>query len=311
MKNKILLSSLLFISSLALLSGHVFAAYAVNDNASSFSIQIKLDSPTRTVTFYTPNSGDSSCQAYTSTPVEANYGETLNDIDVPATSPFLNFTFGGWYLDNAFTQSFSSSTPIENSISLYAKYTRSNVLYDGTSSFFVSSSSDQTVDSQYLYKVSSQTWGITPTTSEANKVDLISESGIYKMTYASSTWSILRKVGFKANDTSWWGNDGCVTYAYGQPEDRNSWTDKYWAGTLSIGSAYVSSTQSGTVYIDYSIPYLGAVRYYANAEADLSDGDKRPLNNTNHIHLTNGYKYSKDRIYLYIYSNGTQVGWGE
>ena len=310
-KSRFIVASISILSGVALLSGQVHAAWAVTDNANSFGVSIRVGSTSHQVSFHTPNSGDSTCMSYNTTNVDAEYGDTLSDISVPSTASFLGFTFGGWYTDSGLTQAFSSSTQITSDIDLYAKYTRSNVLYDGTSTYFVSSNSDQTVDSQYVYKISTQTWGIVPTTNNSNKVDLISESGVYKMTYASSTWTILRKVGFNAKDTSWWGDASCVTYAYGTTEDHNSWGDKYWGATISTNNAYVSSSQTGTVYIDYTCTYIGAVRFDQNANPTrLDDPDNRPYNTTTHIKLDNGYKYSKDTIYLYIGDNGTTVSWG-
>ena len=312
-KSKFIVASISILSGVALLSGQVHAAWAVTDNAQSFGVQISIGGMSHQVIFHTPNSGDTTCMGYNTTNEDAEYGDTLSDITVPSTASFLGFTFGGWYTDNAFTQAFSNSTPITSDIDLYAKYTRSNVLYDGTSTYFVSSNNDQTVDSQYVYKISTQTWGIVPTTNNSNKVDLISESGIYKMTYASSTWTILRKVGFNASQTSWWGNDNYITYAYGTTENHNSWDDVYWGALLSTTYATVTGTQTGTVYIDYSMSWIGGGRYPSGTSISGNiDGNKRPTNHTYHISLDNGYKYSKDRIYLYIYGSGDikNVGWG-
>lgn len=312
-KSKLLIACLSILSAVALLSGTVYAAWAVTDNADNLEVTIRLDTPAHNVTFHTPNASDSTCMGYSTTVSQAEYGDTLSDITVPSTSSFLGFSFGGWYLDSAFTQAFSSSTAITTNIDLYAKYTRSNVLFDGNSTYFVSGNSDQTVDSRYIYRVSSQTWGIVPTKSDSNKVDLLSASGIYKMTYANSNWTILRKVGFNAKDTTWWGDANYITYAYGQPEDRNSWDNVYWDGQLSTTSAYVSGSQTGTVYIDYSYNYIGCGRYPSGTSiSGKIDGNKRPTNHTYHISLDNGYGYAKDRIYLYIYGNGDvkNVGWG-
>jgi|GEM_PF-4035598 len=312
MKNKrvLFLSLTAILAGTSLVAGSVYAAYAVSDNADSISVIIKLDHPIHQVSVFLPDSSDATCLAYLSQVVDAEYGDAISDIALPSTPSFLGFDFEGWYLDDAFTLAAHSSMQIASDIDLYAKYSRKNILFDGNASFFVSSSTDQSVDTQYLYPVSSQTWGKTPILDESSKIDLISASGIYKLSYADASWNILRKVGFNAKDTSWWGNDNYVTYAYGQSEDRNLWGDKYWTGSLSNGSAYVSATQVGTVYIDYAIPYLGAVRYAPDASADLGNENTKPTNSTNHIHLTSGVKYSKDTIYLYIYDNGNQVGWG-
>ena len=318
-KSRFIVASISILSGVALLSGQVHAAWAVTDNANSFGVQISVGGMSHQVSFHTPNSGDSTCMSYNTTNEDADYGQTLNDITVPSTASFLGFDFGGWYTDNAFTQAFSNSTPITSDIDLYAKYTRSNVLYDGTSTYFVSSNIDQTVDSQYVYKIATQTWGITPTKNESDKVDLISESGIYKMTYASSTWTILRKVGVSAKDVWWWGNDSYITYAYGQPEDRNtSYDDIYWGGLLSTNYATVTSSQTGVVYIDYSIPYIGVGRYSSDKTtiSGYIDDSKRPTDYTDHISLDSGYKYTKDSIYLYINPNkdgrnkGHLASWG-
>ena len=312
MKNRMMLflSLTSVVAGTTFLAGSVYAAYAISDHADPISVNIRLDHPIFQVNAHVPDSSDASCSSYQSQIIEVEYGDTISDITLPSTPSFLGFAFTGWYLDDAFTQSVTNATQISSDIDIYAKYTRSNVLFDGDTSYYVSSNTDQIIDVRYLYPISNQIWGISPAKNESSKIDLISASGIYKLSYSNSSWNILRKVGFNAKDTYWWGNDSYVTYAYGQSEDRNSWGDKYWAGTLSTGSAYVSSSQTGIVYIDYSIPYLGAVRYAPGATANLGNVNTKPTNSTNHIHLTNGVKYSKDTIYLYIYDNGNQVGWG-
>ena len=296
----------------ALCAGSVFAAYAVTDNANSFSVTIRTTVAPRTVTFHLPNAEDNTCSAYNTTPVEVEYGETLAGISVPSTASFLGFSFVNWYQEATFENVFSSSTPIESDMDLYAKFTRSNVLFDG-SIYYASSNSDQTVNAQYVYKVSTQTWGVTAETSNENKIDLISASGIYKMTY-SSDWTIKRKVGVNAKDYAYsWGESDADTYVYGLNEDHNSYASNTyaWGANPSDNHEKVTNSSSATFYIDYSYTYLGALRNDPAVNLDLSSAN--PWNSTKHAHLTpaEGIQYSKDNIYLYIPSDMNNIPtWG-
>ena len=311
-KSKIIIFSLFSLLGISLCTGSVLAGYFVTDNADSFSVTIRATMAPRTVTFHTPHADDNTCSTYDSTPVQAEYGETLTDISasVPNTASFLGFSFSGWYLEDTFENSFSTSTPIENNIDLYAKFTRSNVLYDGTT-YYVSSNSDQTVDAQNIYKVASQTWGVASTASmtNENKIDLISSSGVYKMTY-STNWTILRKVGLNAKDCSWWGDADAVSYVFGTTEDHSSWTNIWWGSTPSENNVYVNDSdhKTGEVYIDYSFSYLGVIR--CNPSATLSLGDEsgdHPYNSTQQTDLSG---YNKNEIYLYWSSDNVVPTWG-
>ena len=311
-KSKIIAFSIFSLLGISLCTGNVLAAYAITDNADSFNITIRTTMSPRTVTFHIPDADDNTCSSYNSTPVEAEYGETLTDISasVPNTASFLGFIFGGWYLENTFENSFSSSTAIENNIDLYAKYTRSNVLYDG-SVFYASSNSDQTVDAQYVYKVASQTWGVTPATSNENKIDLISASGIYKMTY-SSDWTILRKIGLNAKDCSWWGNDSYVSYVYGTTTDQSddAYGHPWWDSTLSTTSVYVNNSdhKTGEVYIDYQMTYFGIIRCNpSNDPVVNADSSDNPTNTTKQTSITG---YNKYETYLYWSNDWVVPTWG-
>ena len=311
-KSKIIIFSLLSLLGISLCTGSVLAGYFVTDNADSFEVTIRATMAPRTVTFHTPHADDNTCLTYDTTPVQAEYGETLADISasVPNTASFLGFTFNGWYLESTFENSFSNSTAIENNIDLYAKFTRSNVLYDGTT-YYASSNNDQTVNAQNIYKVASQTWGVASTASmtNENKIDLISSSGVYKMTY-SSDWTILRKVGLNAKDCSWWGNDSYVSYVFGTDADHSEWGDIWWGAVHSTTSVYVNDSdhKTGEVYIDYSLSYLGVIR--CNPDATLSMGDEEGTHPTNTTKETSLAGYNKDEIYLYWNNDNVVPTWG-
>ena len=313
MKSKLITFSCLSILGISLCVGSVLAAYAVTDNANSFSVTIRATMAPRTVYFHLPDADDNTCSSYDITEVEADYGDTLTDISVPSTASFLGFSFVNWYQESTFENVFSNSTEITNDIHLYAKYTRSNVLYDG-SVYYASSNSDQTVDAQYIYKVASQTWGVASATTEENKIDLISASGIYKMTY-SSNWTIKRKVGVNAKDYSYWGDANADTYVYGLNEDHNSYASNTyaWGANPSDNKEKVTSSSSNVFYIDYSYNYLGALRSDPAVTLDLSSAN--PWNSTKHTPLKPDWDsrphYTKDNIYLYIPSNlDTIPYWG-
>lgn len=312
-KSKLFAFGLLSTLGISLCVGNVFAAWAVTDNADSFAINIRMTMAERIVTFHLPDADDNTCSTYNTTAVAAEYGETLADISVPSTASFLGFTFVNWYQESTFENVFSADTPIESNMDLYAKYTRSNVLYDG-SAFFASSNSDQTVNAQLLYKIDNQTWGVTPNTTNAIVIDLISSSGIYKMNY-STNWTIKRKVGVNAHDCSWWGDADADTYVYGLNEDHNHYgSNTYaWGANPSDNHEKVSASTTGTFYIDYSYTYLGALRNNPSDELDL--GVANPWTSSKHTHLNpsgeNAIHYSKDNIYLYMPSSMDNVPtWG-
>lgn len=305
--NKVRIVVFSFASLLAfgMVAGHVFAAYTITDNADELEVTIRTTMAQRTITFHVPNADDSTCSSYNTTVVNIDYGETLDDISVPNTNPFLGFSFSNWYQEDTFENVFSSSTPIENNIDLYAKYTRNNVLYDGAL-YYVSSNSEQIVDAQYVYKIAIQTWGVTPATSNENKIDLISASGVYKMTY-SSDWTILRKIILHSDNVDWLASDGALMYAYGQDSDTSNWTDVYWAATPSINGVSLSGKNAtGTVYIDYSKRYIGVVRDDDNIQLD--NGSNRPYNSWKPADLLSGYQYSKYNVYFYLNNNGGDHG---
>ena len=165
MKSKFITFGCLSILGLSLCVGSVFAGYYVTDNADSFNITIRATMAPRRVTFHIPNSADNTCSTYLISQVDAEYGDTLTDISTPSTASFLGFTFVNWYQENTYENVFTSSDAITTDLHLYAKYTRSNVLYDG-STYYASSNSDQVVNAQYVYKTASQTWGVASATNE-------------------------------------------------------------------------------------------------------------------------------------------------
>ena len=306
--SKIFAFGLISLVAVSLSIGHVLAAYAVTDNANSFNVSIRATAAPRTITFHTPNAEDNSCLNYLTTEVEAEYGETLEDLTIPNTANFLGFSFVGWYQEATYENPFLTTTNIENDMDLYAKFTRSNVLYDGAS-FYVSSDNDQTVNAQYIYKIANQTWGVAPAISDEIKIDLYSGSGVYKMSY-SSDWTILRKVGLNAKDCSWWGDDNYVSYLYGTTEDHSDWGDKWWGAIPSAQSIYVNNSdhQTGVLYIDYSFTFLGVIRVAPGVT--LSMGDDEGTHPTNATKQTSLSGYNKDETYLYWSGDNVVPTWG-
>ena len=314
-KSKVIAFSLLSTFAIGLCVGNVLASYAVTDNANPFGVTIRLTVAQRTVNFHLPDADDNTCSTYTITPITAEYGDDLTDISTPATPNFLGFEFENWYLESTFENVFLPSDRVLTDIDLYAKYTRSNVLFDG-SSYYASSNSDQTVNAQFVYKIDSQTWGVTPETSNEIRIDLISDSGIYKMTY-NTNWTIKRKVGVNAKDCSFtWDDSSADTYVYGLYEDHNHYEYNTWAwGTNpSDNKATVTNSSTNVFYIDYSYNYLGALRSDPSSTLDLSSAN--PWTSTKHTPLKpdwdNRQHYNKDNIYLYIPSDLNVIPfWGD
>ena len=298
----------------SLLVNSVYAlSWAVTDNAEAFGAQITIDSPKITYTFKLPNTSDSTCLAYTTQSVDVFYGQPIANNQIPSTSSFLGFNFVGWYSDLSFNSSVDLTSVYSESLTVYAKYQRTNVLSDGTN-YYLSSNNDQTVSSRYIYKIDTQVWGTAPSLLNGNKIDLISNSGVYKMNY-SSGWSIKRKIGIQGkNADSWWGNDSCNTCLFGQTQDTSNWDRIWWAGQISDGYAYInnSSSKTGFVYMEYSKTYIGAIRC-ANGRTIYLDSDEtqyHPYNTTKVVSLTSGNKYSSTNLYLYLNGENNYPTWG-
>ena len=309
MKSKFITFGCLTVLGLSLCVGSVFAGYYVTDNADSFNITIRATMAPRRVTFHLPNSADNTCSTYLISQVDAEYGDTLTDISVPSTASFLGFTFVNWYQENTYENVFTNSDAITTDLHLYAKYTRSNVLYDG-STYYASSNSDQIVNAQYVYRTASQTWGVASATNEEDKIDLKSSSGIYKLTYSESTWNILRKVGLNAKNCDWWGNDSYESYVFGTTADHSDWGNIWWSATPSTNCVYVNNSdhKTGSVYIDYSLTYLGVIRCAPSITLSLGDeAGTHPTNSTKQTSLTG---YNKDEIYLYWNADNVVPTWG-
>ena len=303
---KKLISTLLLLASFCFLCGGVFAAYAVGDYADSFSVKIRMSPYMKSVTFHVPNVEDSTCISYSDVVLQAEYGSVFSDLEsIPSTASFCGFSFVNWYTESTFENVFDNETVISNNLELYAKFVRNNVLYDGISNYFVSESVDHTINSQYVWKVSSQTWGVQYQKAEEDKLNLLSESGIYKTTFANSSWTILRKVGVNCKDlSSWWGNDNAVSYVYGQNEDSGLWANKhYYGGTLSTSGSHIPENENNvmTTYIDYQKSYLGCIRWDPNqSPVELANDSNMPLYYTKPVSVSG---YSATNMYLYVWRN--------
>ena len=245
--------SLIVISLLgvSLITGSVFASWIVNDNADPFGINLRIDEGARSITFYVPDTSDSECLNYENAIVKSvNYGSALSTVSggLPSTSSFDNFVFQGWFTESTFENEVETSDLIGEDLTLYAKFTRSNVLYDGSSEYFVSENTDHTIDSRYIWKVSSQTWGVQYVKNDGDKIDLLTPSGIYKTTYGGepADWTILRKISVSINPSNkavsgWWGNDDAMTYVYGRTT-QGSENPCYMGGTLSDVGHHLNGT---------------------------------------------------------------------
>lgn len=303
---KKIISTLLLLSSFCFLCGGVFAAYAVGDYADSFSVKIRMSPTMKNITFHVPNAEDSACISYSDVVVQAEFGSVFSDLlSIPSTSSFAGFDFVNWYTESTFENVFDDSTVISDNLELYAKFTRSNVLYDGSSNYFISENIDHTINSQYVWKVSSQTWGVQYVKEEEDKLDLLSSSGIYRTTFADSTWTILRKVGVNCKElASWWGNDDAVTYVYGQTVNSGEWENKhYYGGILSISGSHIPDNGNNTMmtYIDYQQTYLGCIRWNPNQNpVELANDSNMPLYYTKPVSLDN---YSASNLYIYVWRN--------
>lgn len=321
MKSKNFVCLLSIVAASGLLTTSVFAAWAVTDNAEPFGVRVALGTLPCVATFHLPDQTDNTCVSFTETNVDVNYGQTIDSDDIPSTDSFLSFSFVSWYSDSSYEHPIDiSSYVFDGDADFYAKFTRTNVLLGSDDKYYTSSNSDQTVTSQYLYRISSQTWGVAPTKQDVNKIDLLSTSGIYKMTY-SSNWSILRKVGANVKNINWWGNDSSKTYVYGQTSDTSSYGKRTWGGVLSsamqIGTSSFASNQ-GTAYIDYSKSWFGICRGTSGSSSNLDLGNDSSYSGNNRIYNECSTKtigidgYSKDSIYLYLWDNylNEGPGWG-
>lgn len=309
--------SLLVISLLgvSLITGSVFASWIVTDDADPFGINLRIDEGTRNISFYLPDTSDSECMNYENAVVKTvNYGSALSTASggLPSTSSFDNFTFQGWFTEATFENEIETSDLIGENMSLYAKFTRSNVLYDGSSAYFISEDEDHTIDSRYVWKVASQTWGIQYVKDDDDKIDLLTTSGIYKTTYGGepADWTILRKIGVSINPSDkavsgWWGDNGAMTYVYGRAIKGDE-SPCYMGGTLSAVGYHLNGTGSEShyeqYYMDYSLIWLGVIRWNpdpGNGDPALVDNNTKIWNYTGMADVANNY--TKDCINLNIW----------
>lgn len=235
-------------------------AWAVTDNAGEKSVHIGLRD-VHTVTFYLPDSSDNTCLSYNSTEIgNVDNGTLLSSLAIPDTSSMLGFSFQGWYREAGLINSVNTSIPVTDDLTLYAKYTRNNVLMGENSDYYVSSSSVQTVSSSEVYKIGTQTWGTTPSKNAGDKVDLITESGKYVFTYGGSVWTMKRVVPINLsnevlyNNPDPWTYSGCAVRPWfcGGPSE----SDDMWGDVLSFDGSGNSEIRIDVKYSKFTLARL-------------------------------------------------------
>ena len=280
---------------LALATGSVYAAYAVDDRASSFSVTIRAgEAPKKTITYHLPDSSDNTYTTFLTDTEDVIEGSTLGSASI-STPSFLGFTFQGWYSDSSFTSPVSDSTAINANTEIYAKYTRPDVLYYYTNThhyYYQSVPSGDTTLTQRYYYTGTQVFGVAGITN-GSTVDMTSASGVYQFSYSSSTYNATRKVGVsKANVSSWWTGDGAVTklYAFNDSLSLHLWYDISFSGNV------------GYTYVD---PRCGGFIVCRINPSGVADPWNNMWNQTVDVFLNTLDSYDKDSIVIQVQDNKT------
>ena len=298
---------------LAVSSTFAMSYYAITDNASPFGIAIGLDENMRTVTFHVPDFSDDECKDFTTVVKHVEYGASIGSEGVPDTSPQYSFTFQGWYSEATYENEVETTDLVSANTNVYAKFIRTAALYDSSNKeYFLSSSSEQTISSRYIYKVSNHVWGSDPSTSDSNKLDLTTASGKYKCSYATNTWTIKRVVGVGLGDgVTWWTNDS-AKFRLWQFNGLDSLGDT-WSGLFTFTS------NKATVEIDYryrkiivarisneNVPTDWSNVWNQTVDVNLAEGDCGTGDNQHY------YTSSSARLYVWNDKSGNnyKFGWG-
>lgn len=250
--NKSILLGLGSICGLSLLVGNVFATFIVTA-APTIGVRIGIAGlPKHKVTYYLPTSESSS--TFTSHELEVEEGTNLYSALDSYTTNVGAYSFGTWHLDkdssslrtdgdNYAKNLVASDYKVSGDITVYAKYTQSNVgyYYDTANRYITSNQSNITIDSSSFY-YGTRIYSLDGV--EGSEVDLISSSGKYTLTKNSNNWTVLRHITVNlSNVSSWWTSSNAKHGIYCANDDSSSseWVSPSYANnkyTFAVNVAY-------------------------------------------------------------------------
>ena len=285
---------ILSILTIALLGSSFTSAFALTTKGAT---NVEFDFAAKekvTITYFVPApSAENDYLTFEEKSLKAYEGDSLSSLGFEFNSISGGFSFDSWNTSDDFANEtkLSNDATVSGNMTLYAKFTRSNVLYfyNEAHNYLTASSGDEILTQQNYY-VGVQTYGKYGVEGEA--IDLTSESGIYKFTLNEGNWSCARKLTISIKDVTWWDSDGAVSklWCFGSSSLADAYTD-----------AFTFTDNASTVYIDASFTGFTFDR--------LNPGDlTQRWNQTIDISLNSdsgSKKYTKDSIIIYV--NGETV----
>ena len=197
----------------------------------------------------------------------------------------------------------SSSELINDNITYKARYKSSRhvgVYYESASlkKYFTTSQPDITIYNTNEKGVESGTYlysyGLDPTSS-TTKVNLLTNSGIYKVTVSGNTFTVTRKIVLDIKDLTWWKVDNCYMNVH-------TWIPG--GASADVATKTISGTLV-TYYINVSHTYI---LFYRSSGTSMSSYYNKtvnvPLDGVSDS-VTGTVEYSESNYTYYIWQNGS------
>ena len=315
-KNKIALLSLFSITSLSLLIGSSFAAWAVTDNANGVHVKVSVGEVSKhTVNYYTVNAAGT---AFTLLGSEQVYdGDTVSSVP-SITEPINNHKFEAWYTSNALSATFNASTAITADTNVYAGfigyYAKGN--NESNSNYHLMSINSGSL-TQYVSQ-QSETWDYTYSLAET------SMSGhtlhVYKHYLTKSTYTSVANVNFLNGNTTTNFTSKYRVY-FNDTNNEISLTKRFYVemqNTEDYPHFHLWGTDNNyeTAWRGIDTTYLkiteGYKRYYY-ADIDTSKYNNYILNTTwgegNAAEQTGNLTFAADSNNCYWCNNKLEGGW--
>ena len=262
-----------------------------------------------TITYYYPKSAtggleDNSSTYWNNDTVNLEYGSNLTAIKNanPVVTPAGYVLASDLYTAYDYSSSLTNGFSITGNLSVYLKYTASHALryVNGDNTYVkVSDTAEEvTITQQYVY-YGTHIYGwnsLVEGQETTNRYDLTTGSGIYRISYSNSNWTIERKIHIKVKPDGW----GNRTYLW---IHTGSGTGKY--------STRYDGSWGEYIFVDYSYTNFNLVKINPDA-GDLTgttSWSNYTWNQTVDISLLNGAgptssnSYSDECCYIFVYND--------
>ena len=282
---KKILLTILTVATLGSSFASAFALYGKSANCIDVSITGDVY---HKITYYLPNPSDENdFETLSEKTIYVTEGTALKDVSFIKESSINGFEFSSWYTSSDFASvnKLEDTSVISGDLEIYAKYTRSNVLYfyNDAHNYLINTPIEDQILTQNQFFVGTQTYAKAGVEGEA--YSLTSESGVYKFELNGNEWSCKRKIVISNKDVTWWVNDVTKLWCFGSTSLSDSYT-----------SQITFEDNKATLYVDYS--YTGFVLDRFNP-----DNLEEKRNQTIDISLTADSgegKYTKDTTIIYV-----------